>query len=49
MAHSAGNPEKAEVHSDTVELKKHRNISNKQPNLTSTRTGGTKTNKDQSQ
>ena len=40
MAHSKGNPER-EVHSDTGLPKKDRNISNKKPNSTSTRTGGT--------
>ena len=38
MGNSKGNPER-EVHSDTGLPKKDRNISNKQPNLTSTRTG----------
>ena len=32
-----------EVHSDTDLAEKHRNISNKQPNATSTTTGGTTT------
>ena len=40
MEHSKGRPEK-EGHSDTGLPKKDRNISNKQPNLTSTRTGRT--------
>ena len=35
MEHSEGSPEK-EVHSDTILPKKDTNISNKQPNLTST-------------
>ena len=39
MAHSKGNPER-EVHSDTGLHKKSRNISNKQPNPTPTRTLG---------
>ena len=37
-----------EVHSDTGLPKKDRNISNEQPNSTSTRTGGATTNKAQS-
>ena len=40
MGHSEGSPER-EVHSDTGLHKKYRNISNKQPNLTPTRTQGT--------
>ena len=44
MGHSEGSPER-EVHSDTELPKNDRNISDKQPNLTSTRTGGTTTNK----
>ena len=44
MGHSEGSPER-EVHSDTGLPKKDRNISNKQPNATSTRTRGTTTNK----
>ena len=48
LGHSKCIPER-EVHSNTRLPKRDRNISNKQPNLTSTRTGGTKTNKDQSQ
>ena len=40
MEHSEGSPER-EVHSNTGLLKKDRNISNKQPNPASTRTGGT--------
>ena len=46
MGHSKGSP-KREVHSDTGLTKKDRNISNKQPNPTSTKTGGTTTNKAQ--
>ena len=46
MGHSKGSPEK-EVHSNTGLPKKDRNISNKQPNTTSIRTGGTTTNKAQ--
>ena len=48
MGHSEGSPEK-EVHSDTILPKKDTNISNKQPNSTSTRTGGTTINKAQSE
>ena len=44
MGHSKGSPER-EVHSYTGLPKKNRNISNKQPNPTSTRTGGTTTNR----
>ena len=40
MGHSKGNPE-TEVHSNTDLPKKDRNISNKQPNPTPTKTGGT--------
>ena len=47
MGHSKGSPER-EVHSNTGLCKKDRNISNKQPNPTYTRTGGTATNKAQS-
>ena len=47
MGHTKGSPER-EVHSDTGLCKKDRNISNKQPNPTSTRPGGTTTNKAQS-
>ena len=47
MGHSKGIPER-EVHSNTSLCKKGRNISNKQPNPTSVRTGGTTTNKAQS-
>ena len=38
MGHSKSSPEK-EVHSGTGLPKKHRNISNKQPHPTTTRTG----------
>ena len=41
MGHSKGSPER-EVHSDRDLPKKDRNISNKQPNPTSTRTRRTK-------
>ena len=44
MGHSEGSPER-EVHSDTGLPKEVRNISNKQPNPTSKRAGGTSTNK----
>ena len=44
MGHSKGSRER-EVHSNTGLPKKDRNISNKQPNPTSTRTGGTTTNR----
>ena len=47
QGHSAGSPER-KVHSNTGLPKRDRNISNKQPNLTSKRTGGTTTNKAQS-
>ena len=47
MGHSKGSPER-EVHSNTGLPKKDGNISNKQPNPTSIRTGGTTTNKTQS-
>ena len=47
MGHSEGTPEK-KVHSDTGLPKPDRNISNKQPNATSTRTGGTTTKTTQS-
>ena len=40
MGHREGSPER-KVHSDTGLPKKNRNISNKQPTPTSTRTGGT--------
>ena len=46
MGHSEGSPER-EVHSNTGLPKKDRNISNKQPNCTSTRIGGTTTDKTQ--
>ena len=42
MGHSKGSPER-EVHSNTGLSKKNRNISNKQPNPTPTRTQGTTT------
>ena len=47
MGHSKGSPER-EVHSNTGLRKRDRNISTKQPNPTSTRTGGTTANKAQS-
>ena len=48
MGNSKGSPQRQrEVHSDTGLPKKDRNISNEQPNPTSTRTGGTTTNKAQ--
>ena len=47
MGHNEGSPER-EVHSDTGLPKKDRNISNKQPNTTPTRTGGTTTKTAQS-
>ena len=47
MGYGKGSPER-EVHSDTGLPKKDRNISNKQPNPLSTRTGET-TNKIQSE
>ena len=40
MGHSIGSPER-EVHSNTGLSKENRNISNKQPNPTPTRTRGT--------
>ena len=46
MGHNEGRPEKG-LQSDTGLPRKDRNISNKQPNPTSTRTGGTITNKAQ--
>ena len=46
MGHSKGSPE-TKVHSNTGLPEKDRNISNKQPNPTSTKTGGTTTNKAQ--
>ena len=49
MGHSKGSPVKeVEVHSDTGLPKKDINISNKRPNPTSTRTGGTTTKTAQS-
>ena len=48
IGHSKRSPER-KGHSDTGQTKKDRNISNKQPNPTSTRTGGTTTNKTQSE
>ena len=42
MGHSKGTPER-EVHIDTGLPKEDRNISNRQPNPTLTRTGGTTT------
>ena len=48
MGLSEGSPER-EFHSNTGLPKKDRNISNKQPNPTPTRTGGTTTNKAQSE
>ena len=47
MGHSKGGPER-EVHSDKGPRIKDRNASNKQPNPTCTRTGGTTTNASQS-
>ena len=47
MQHSKGSLER-EVYSNTSLPQKERNISNKQPNPTSTRTGGATTNKAQS-
>ena len=47
MGHSKGSPER-EVHSNTGLPKKNKNISNKQPNPTSTRTQGTTTKTAQS-
>ena len=47
MGHSEGNPEK-QVHSNIGLPKKNTNISNKQPNPTSTRTRGTRKNTAQS-
>ena len=47
MAHSKGSPER-ELHSDTGLTKKNRNISNKQPNPTPTKTQGTTTKTPQS-
>ena len=48
MGHSKGSPER-EVDSNTGLPKKNKSISNNQPNPTSTRTGGTTTNKTQSE
>ena len=48
MGYSEGSPER-EVHSDTDLPKKDRNMSNKQPNPTSTRNGRTTTKKSQSE
>ena len=48
MGHSKGSPER-EVHSDAGLPIKDRNISTKQPNPTSSRTGGTTTNKAQNE
>ena len=47
MGHSKGSTER-EVHSNTGLPEKERNISNKQPNSTPTRTGGTTTKTAQS-
>ena len=47
MGHCKGSPER-EVHSDTGLSKNHRNISDKHPNPTFTRTEGTTTKRDQS-
>ena len=47
MGHREGSPDR-EVHSDTGLPKKNRNISNKQPNCTYTRTGGKTTKTAQS-
>ena len=47
MGHSKGSPER-EVHSDTGLPKKNKNISNKQPNPTPTRTQGITTKTTQS-
>ena len=48
MGHSKGSPER-EVHSNTGLPKENRNISNKQPNPTTTRTREIKTKTTQSQ
>ena len=48
MGHSKDSPER-EVHTNTGLPKEDRKISSKQPNTKSTRTGGTTTNKAQSQ
>ena len=47
MGHREGSPER-EVHTDTGLPKKNRNISDKQPNRTPTRTRGTTSKKTQS-
>ena len=47
MGHREGSPER-EIHSNTDLPKKNRNISNKQPNPTPTRTGETTTKTAQS-
>ena len=47
MGHNKGSPER-EVHSNTSLPKKNRNISNKQPNSTPTRTQGPTTKTAQS-
>ena len=47
MGHRKGSPER-EIHSDTGQPKKNRNISNKQPNPTPIRTRGTTTKTTQS-
>ena len=47
MGHREGSPER-EVHNDTGLPKKYRNISSKQPDPTSTRTGGKTTKTAQS-
>ena len=47
MQHSKGSPER-EVHNDIGVPKKNKNISNKQPNPTPTRTQGTTTKTAQS-
>ena len=48
LGHNKGSPER-EVHRNISLPKEDRKISNKQPNPTSTRTGGTTTNKAQSE
>ena len=48
MGHIEDNPER-EIHSNIAIPKKQRNTSDKQNNLTSGRTGGTTTNKAQSE
>ena len=47
MGHSKGSPER-EIHSNTGQVKKDRNISNKQPKPTSTKIRGTTTKRAQS-